>query len=110
MKKTVSKADIRDELLQETQRFLKEGGHVNEIPRGKSGRDPTDPPIFLNRNFFAEPKSPRTPVPEVVAAIEARRLAKKSRAPQRQRRLPHPRRKVIYDDFGEPLRRIWQEE
>ena len=65
---------------------------------------------FLTATFSLNPKSPRTPVPEVVAAIEARRLAKKSRAPQRQRRLPHPRRKVIYDDFGEPLRRIWQEE
>jgi hypothetical protein len=47
-------------------------------------------------------------VPEVVAAIEARRKDKMSGKPQRKRsRLPQPRRKIIYDDFGEPVRRIW---
>jgi hypothetical protein len=110
LKKPVSKADIRDELLQETQRFLEQGGSVHEIPRGISGKDPGDPPLFLNRRLFSEPKSPRTPIPEVVAAIEARRLQKFHRKPQHKRRLPPPRRKILYDDFGEPLRRIWQEE
>jgi SutA RNAP-binding domain len=110
LKKVVSKADIRDELLQETQRFLNDGGRVTEIPRGISGREPGDPALFLNRQLFSEPRSTRTPVPEVVAAIEARRLEKYSRKPRRQRRLPQPRRKVIYDDFGEPLRRVWSEE
>lgn len=97
-------------MLQETQHFLKGGGLVTEIPQGISGREPGDPALFLNRQLFAEPKSTRTPVPEVVAAIEARRLEKYSRKPQRQRRLPHPRRKIIYDDFGEPLRRVWSED
>ncbi len=110
MKKPVSKADIRDELLQETVRFLEQGGSVNEIPRGISGKDPGDPPLFLNRRLFVEPKSPRTPIPEVVAAIEARRHQKFRHKPQPKRRLPPPRRKILYDDFGEPLRRIWSEE
>lgn len=110
LKKPVSKADLRHELLQETDRFLLQGGSVNEIPQGISGKDPGDPPLFLNRRLFVEPKSPRTPIPEVVAAIEARRLEKFRRKPQHKQRLPRPRRKIIYDDFGEPLRRIWQEE
>ncbi|CAA0118293.1 Uncharacterised protein [Halioglobus japonicus] len=110
MKKPVSKADIRDELIEETERFLKKGGAVNEIPRGLSGNNPGDPPAFMNRRLFIEPKAPRTLVPEVVAAIEARRKEKYRTKPSPKNRLPRPRRKIIYDDFGEPLRRVWIEE
>ena len=60
---------------------------------------------------FVEPRPTRTLVPEVVAAIEARRKEQMKRKPAPKRsRLPRPRRKVIYDDFGEPLRRVWIEE
>lgn len=110
MKKPVSKSDIRDELLRETECFLQQGGHVKEIPQGISGRDPGDPPLYLNRRLFVEPRSPRTHIPEVVAAIEARRLSRFRRKPPQKRRLTQPRRTVIYDDFGEPLRRVWKEE
>jgi hypothetical protein len=110
VKKSVSKADIRDELKQETERFLRRGGRVETIPTGTSGKDPDDPPLFLNRRLFIEPKTPRTLVPEVVAAIEARRKDKFKRKPTRKRSIPPPRRKTIYDDFGEPLRRVWVED
>lgn len=112
MKKPVSKAEIRAELERETQRFLKHGGEVENVPQGTSGKDPGDPPLFLNRTLFVEPKTQRTLVPDVVAAIEARRQAKlKRNAPSRKRKhLTRPRHKVIYDDFGEPLRKVWVEE
>lgn len=111
MKKPVSKADVRAELQREIERFLRQGGEVEEIPRGISGKNPGDPPLFLNRRLFIEAPVPRTPIPEVVAAIEARRRLKPRRGPVRKRsRLPQPRRKVIYDDFGEPLRKVWVEE
>jgi hypothetical protein len=110
LKKPVSKSAIREQMLRETEHFLEQGGSVEQIPQGISGKDPQDPPVFLNRRLFVEPKTPRTLVPEVVAAIEARRAEKFRRKPQRKRRLAHPRRKVIYDDFGEPLRRIWQDD
>jgi len=110
LKKPVSKADIRDALQRETERFLDCGGRVKEIPPGTSGRNAGDPPLFLNRRLFVEPRTPRTHIPEVVAAIEARRLDRFRRKAPQKRRLPHPRRKVIYDDFGEPLRRIWLDE
>jgi hypothetical protein len=110
LKKLDSKDDIRNQLLQETDRFLAQGGNVNKIPQGISGKNAEDPPLFLNRRLFVEPKASRTPVPEVVAAIEARRREKYRRKPPLRRKVPSPRRKVIYDDFGEPLRRIWLEE
>jgi hypothetical protein len=110
LKKPVSKSDIRKKLLQETERFLQQGGNVNEIPRGISGKDAGDPPLFLNRRLFLEPKTPRTLVPEVVAAIEARRREKYHRKPPLKRKVSRPRRTTIYDDFGEPLRKIWLDE
>jgi hypothetical protein len=111
LKKPVSKEDIRAELEAETERFLRQGGHVDNIPQGVSGKDPGDPPIFLNRRLFVEPRAERTLVPEVVAAIEARRQENLKRKPARKRsRLPKPRRKTIYDDFGEPLRKVWVDE
>jgi hypothetical protein len=111
LKKPVSKEEVRAALQQETERFLDRGGEVEQIPQGVSGKNPGDAPLFLNRRLFTEPPIPRTPVPEVVAAIEARRLLNLRRRPVRKRsRLPQPRRKVIYDDFGEPLRKVWVEE
>ena len=108
MKKPVTKAELRAELERETERFLKRGGRVENVPRGTSGKDPSDPPLFLNRRLFVEPRSKRTLVPEVVAAIEERRKQKlKRKQPRKRSRLPQPRRKVIYDDFGEPLRKVW---
>jgi len=111
LKKPVSKEDVRAELLQETERFLDRGGEVENIPRGVSGKNPGDPPLFLNRRLFIEPPAPRTPIPEVVAAIEARRgLTMRRRPVAKRSRLPQTRRKIIYDDFGEPLRRVWVED
>jgi len=111
MKKLPTKDDIRAQLARETAAFLEHGGKVEEVPQGTSGRDAGDPPLYLNRRLFIEPKGSRTLVPEVIAAIEERRRQKKSRKPAvRRGRKPQPRKKVIYDDFGEPLRRIWIDE
>lgn len=108
LKKPPSKADIRAELERATARFLQGGGQVENVPQGISGKNPNEPPMYLNRRLFLEPRATRTLVPEVVAAIEARRQERLKRTPVRKRnRLPQPRRKVIYDDFGEPLRRVW---
>lgn len=111
MKKPVSKAEVRAALEAETERFLKQGGEVTDIPRGLSGKEPGDQSVFHNRRLFIEPRAPRTEIPEVLAALDARRKPSRGRTAQRKRsRLPQPRRKVIYDDFGEPLRRVWTEE
>ena len=93
------------------QRFLEKGGEVNEVPQGVSGNLPGDPPAFLNRRLFVEPKTTRTLVPEVIAAIEERRNRRTTRKPTRKSsRLAQPRKRVIYDDFGEPLRRVWTDD
>ena len=111
MKKPVSKDDLRAELERETERFLQRGGEVERVPQGLSGQDSQEQPLKRTRRLFLEPPTPRTFVPEVVAAIEERRKALLKRTPKRKRtRLPQPRRKTIYDDFGEPLRKVWVDE
>ncbi len=111
MKKPITKSELRAELERAMERFLRQGGEIQQIPNGTSGKEPGDAPLFLNQRLFTEPRSERTPVPEVVAAIEARRRERFKRTPApRQSRLPRPRRKVIYDDFGEPLRKVWVED
>lgn len=111
MKKPLNKNDLRAELERETERFLKRGGEVERVPQGLSGQDDTGRPLYPTRRLFLEPPTQRTFLPEVVAAIEERRKAMLKRTPKRKRsRLPQPRRKIIYDDFGEPLRRVWTDD
>lgn len=104
-----------ERIRRQTEEYLARGGRVHEVPPGVSGRDQPDDglpfrnPVFLPRTTPAV----RTPVPEVVAAIEARKQARKSSAQQGARRRSsraQPRRKLVYDDFGEPLRWEWVNE
>ncbi len=108
MKKPVSKTDVRARLQRETERFLNQGGRVQAIPQGISGREPGNSNPFVAHTLFCEPEVKRTPVPEVVAAIEARRKSLlKTSTPGKRPPTPRPHRKTIYDDFGEPVRRVW---
>jgi len=111
VKKLPSKAELRAALDSEIQRFLQQGGEVEAVPQGLSGKDPLAAPLYLTRRLFLEPRVERTLVPEVVAAIEQRRkaLLKRNPGPKPSRR-PQPRRRTLYDDFGEPLRRVWVED
>jgi hypothetical protein len=108
VKKVITKAEVRAHLEREMSHFLDGGGRVEKIPRGLSGRDGGQSMMLPSRSLFIEPSVERTPIPEVVAAIEARRKSSLKRSPPPKRsRLPQRRRKTIYDDFGEPLRRVW---
>ena len=104
------KATLRRELEAATEQYLRRGGEVNQVPSGQSAWEPgTRPPP--SRPLFSEPADPRTPLGDVVARLEARREAmRKKRKPAMRSRGRRARRRVIYDDFGEPLRRVWDED
>ena len=99
-------------MAQEVALFLRHGGHVQRIATGLSGRDPGDSrPLPTQSLFIPSAATTRTPVPEVIAAIEARRKSMLIKnTPKTSRRVSKRQRKTIYDDFGEPLRRVWVEE
>ncbi len=107
MKRQPDKTDLRRELQNATEQYLRDGGKVKEIPRGCSAYQNNQRPAVLDSGFFAKPRQPRTPVTEVIAALEARRHNKPSSAKPRKKT---PRSKVIYDDFGEPIRQVWLQE
>jgi hypothetical protein len=107
MKKRVSKKELRDSLNQDIEQYLEKGGEVHEFERVESG--------LVNGRYNEqamsfEKRQERTPVPDVLRAIDERREAR--RKPQRKsetKRQSGPKKKVIYDDFGEPLRVVWED-
>ena len=109
MKKPPSKTDLRERLQRQTAAFLSSGGKVKEFQAGESAYDrseipPPPAPLFETR------RAERTPLTDVIAALDARRAAKRVRTKVVRRRTPKRRRQVVYDDFGEPLRVVWVEE
>ena len=109
MKKPPSKAQLRAEIEQQVQEFIREGGEVAAIRQGISGRENALAPLNTSHLGFERPKQERTYLPEVIAQLDAR----KQRKPERSnpRKTPRrPRKRLIYDDFGEPLRWEWVED
>jgi hypothetical protein len=105
MKPTKTKRELRDELQQQMSAYLNQGGAVNAVPQGLSGREDTRAP--LASIFAGQSSEERTLLPGIVAAIEARR---KPGIISKSTRKPRPKKKVILDDFGQPLRWEWVEE
>lgn len=105
MKPPINKADLRRELDNQVSEYLRSGGQVQEVPRGVSGRNPADGPLPPAPLIAGSGREDRTYLVEVIAAIEARRKP----VPPSTTRLRRPRKKLIYDDFGEPLRWTWEE-
>ncbi len=106
--KPPSKEELRQHLSRDVEAFLAQGGSINQLEPGETGleshRGPMHAPLFNN------PPVERTPLYEVMATLDERR-AQMKRPTSAQRKAPRkPRKKVIYDDFGEPLRTVWEEE
>ena len=96
MKVRNSKEQQRRRLKRDMERFLSHGVSGNDLEQPQGRR------AFP---FSQAPRATRTDLSEVVAAIDARKR-RTTRPPTHKRR---PRRKLIYDDFGEPLRWVWDE-
>ncbi len=111
MKLPPSKEDLRRRLQQEMREYLQNGGQVKAVPRGTSGREEgARGPI---QSHFVSSGSPaaqdQSPLYDVVQSIEARRRAKPKK-PKATKSPTRPKRRLIYDDFGEPLRWEWVED
>lgn len=103
-----TKKQIRQSLSDKVQEFLQDGGNVAMIPRGLSGRE--NPKSALPDNHFAPSERANAsvedlqPLNNVIEDIESRRKARSKPKPTQ------PKKKIIYDDFGEPLRWTWVDE
>lgn len=108
MSHSVYKDQLREKLRRQTEDFVARGGQIDRVAPGVSGRgDALRPPPATH--FNAGPRQARTPVPEVVAAIELRRKQKSIKR-SASGRITKPRRTLVYDDFGEPLRWEWKDQ
>ena len=74
MNKIPTKADLRDELQRQIDAFTCGGGTIQQVDKGVTGRE--SPQASLKTPLFNEPKISRTPLTEVIAAIDSRKLSK----------------------------------
>lgn len=107
MKAIKSKAQERKEIEFQMRRFLNKGGEVDLIDNGVSGRPlgayPAAPIGFDKSN------ETRTLLVDEVKAIEARKIKPPHQTANTSKVLRKPRKVLITDDFGEPLRWAWQD-
>ena len=109
MKKPITKDQIRRRLEHQTKAFVNAGGEINAIEPGLSGIDEAITPI--RTPVFSKPAESRTPLTDVVKALDERRREKLKRTPKKVRTRTTSRKKqIVYDDFGEPLRVIWRDD
>ncbi len=102
VKRPPNKADLRQELKRQIRHYLKHGGRVDEVPSGVSGREDDRP---LRTVLFDSPRQPRTHLDKLAADIDRRR--KPAKPQPRKKKAAGGHYKILYDDFGEPIRKIW---
>ena len=108
-KKPPGKDQLRASLDRDVEHFLSKGGQIAHVAQGETALLARQSP--LREPLFTQPKVERTPLDDVVAALEERRAAKLKRGSTVTRvRKPRARKQVIYDDFGEAVRTVWVEE
>ena len=111
MKKPTSKNQLRQELDQQVNDFLRTGGNVTQVEKGVSGHENPASPQDNASTLFGPRAEKRVYMPEVVATLEQRRQVRsKAKPAPNTRHQKKPRKKMIYDDFGEPLRWVWVDE
>jgi hypothetical protein len=100
--KLKTKKEIRQEMEQEIQQYLNQGGEIATVAQGISGRD-TNTNLNHAVPFSQGEKQTRTLLNDTVKAIDERKQKKKI-TPTRSK----PQKRIIYDDFGEAIREVWE--
>lgn len=102
MHKRPTKREIRQQMDNEVEQYLGQGGAVREFERGESGL--LNGKIDERSTGFEKGKQERTPLIDVLNAVDERKKSG-SQVPTVPNK--RPRKKIIYDDFGEAIREIW---
>ena len=106
--KPPSKSDLRAHIDRDIDAYLESGGEISAVAQGETALEQRKGP--LQAPLFNEPRATRTPLDDVVAALDERQQAKRGKPQPSLTRNRRPRKKVIYDDFGEPLRTVWKDD
>lgn len=105
--KPPSKKELRDSLAQDVERFLSRGESIKTVPKGISSRDEASGPLKPSPWQMGQRTQQRTYIPDVIQNLEARKTPETKTRPITKKRA---RKRLIYDDFGEPLRWVWVDE
>lgn len=100
-----SKKSLRKELHSKTKEFLSKGGEIQRCDRGETG-EPYDKPRPKAVFVSPSPLKTRTYLNDVVSRLDSRKKKGKQSAVTKKP-TPRPKKKIIYDDFGEPVREVW---
>lgn len=103
MKRHPTKAEKRALLNREIEAFLQSGGQVDEVPQGVSGRE--NPEQALLPVLFSEKAMERTDATKALNSLDQRKKQNHTSTQKKKR----PKKKPIYDDFGELLRWVWED-
>lgn len=101
-----SKNSLRNELRRKTAEFISHGGEIKHHSAGETGESidkKRTRPAFVT----SEPKKTRTYINDVISALDKRKNQKpllNSSKPIRR-----PKKQIIYDDFGDPIREVWSD-
>lgn len=103
------KSSQRDRIQREIEDFLSRGGQIETVAPGASGAGNRAPGAW-RPGAAANPTPPRERIPldHLLVAIDQRRKPARPAAKTSARK--RPRKRLIYDDFGEPLRWEWVDE
>jgi hypothetical protein len=104
MNKRPTKREIRQQMSSEVDQYLNKGGEVREFQRGESGL--INGKIDDRSSGFEQGKQQRTPLIDELKAVDERKKPASTTSPVKTNR---PKKKIIYDDFGEPVREVWIE-
>lgn len=104
MKPIKTKAQIRDEIDRQINEYMNSGGEVARIPNGCSG-NATNENLFTNSSE-PQPRQERTPLTDVIKALDEKKKRPSTTLTKKHRR---PKKKMITDDFGEPVRWVWED-
>jgi hypothetical protein len=107
MNNGISKNALRRELRRKTEEFLGKGGEIKKCQQGETG-EPADQPRKNSVFVSPSPIKNRTYVNDMVAKIDERKRKGIKKPPAKVTK--RPKKKMIYDDFGEPLREVWIDE
>lgn len=103
----ISKKSLRKQLREKTEEFLGSGGEIKKFQPGETG-EPADQPRAKSVFVSPSPIKTRTYVNDLVTKIDERK--RKSPTKPASKVTKRPKKKIIYDDFGEPLREVWVDE
>ncbi|KZN12657.1 hypothetical protein [Marinomonas sp. TW1] len=107
IKPKTTKKETRQELESLVEAFIKAKGEIQQVDMGESGL--VDGKYNTSHIGFSEPRQDRTPLNHVVAAIQQKKRPTPPTSITKTNK-NKPKKKVIYDDFGEPLRWVWEDE